>query len=897
MAESKPPSKKKTAAKKAAKKSTSRKAASKSVAKKKVAKKAAKKTATKKSAAKALDSGAKNVDSKKKKVATAKNEVKVPASEAAVADGNQQMTGAADSSAKTGSEPEVPAQAAPAAPVIAATPEPTNSTQDSNLTTIAETQELEGVESPAVDSQTPPATAKPESAAPKREVLSLIDEQPKRRRRKKKDIDAEEAAMAAQAAQAKVEPVNTEPAKKSLDVQKKEALSLFEEAEKRESRPKRTRVLTETTIADATAAGVLPPISRLRAEQDGTLPPPRVEPAPTLVVDADADADVSEDEGGVKMLEEGDPRLINIKPPIIVKELAERMDLKPFKLIQDLMELDIFANPNQSIEPDVAEQLCEKHGFVFWKEKREKGRGVHKVEEVIEEPPAPVEEPEDELKVRPPIVTFMGHVDHGKTSLMDALRKSRVASGEAGGITQHVGAYAVDHNGQALTFLDTPGHAAFSRMRARGAGVTDIVVLVVAADDGFMPQTIEALSHARAAGVKIIVAINKCDLPAADPMRVMTHMQENDLAPEDWGGSTSAVQVSAKAGTGLDDLLEIILLEAELLELKANPDAPARGMVIESRQQPGRGPTATVIPQNGTLRVGVPFICGPFSGKIKSLTNDSGQSVKSAGPATPVEVVGFSGMPNVGDEVVEMDSEKSAKKLSGERVEELRKEKLASQQKSRLDSLWDSFESGAKRLAIVLKTDVQGSVEAIIGALEEIDTDKVDVVFLHSAAGPISESDVLLASASDAIIIGFNTKVESNAVKVARREGAEIKLFSVIYELIDQVKNAMLGLLDPESREHVVGHAVVKQVFKLTRGIVAGCQVTDGRVTRSARARILRGGQPVYDGGFSTLRRFKDDVAEVRNGLECGIRLGDYKEYEEDDIIECYELEKIDQTL
>ncbi|MDA0813362.1 MAG: translation initiation factor IF-2, partial [Verrucomicrobia bacterium] len=583
--------------------------------------------------------------------------------------------------------------------------------------------------------------------------------------------------------------------------------------------------------------------------------------------------------------------------PIIVKELAERMDLKPFKLIQDLMELDIFANPNQSIEPDVAEKLCEKHGFVFWKEKREKGGGVHKVEEVIEEPPPPAEEQEDELKLRPPIVTFMGHVDHGKTSLMDALRKSRVAAGEAGGITQHIGAYSVDHNGQLLTFLDTPGHAAFSRMRARGVDVTDIVVLVVAADDGFMPQTLEALSHAKAADVKIIVAINKCDLPAADPMRVMTQMQERDLAPEEWGGTTSAVQVSAATGAGLDDLLEIILLEAEILELKANPGAPARALVIESRQQPGRGPTATVITQTGTLEVGKPFICGPFSGKIKNLTNDRGESVKSAGPSIPVELVGFSGMPNVGDEVVEMENEKMAKKLSGDRIEELRTEKLANQQKSRLDTLWDSFEEGAKRLAIVLKADVQGSVEAIIGALEEIDTDKVDIVFLHAAAGPISESDILLASASNAIIIGFNTKMESNAVKVAKREGVEVKLYSIIYELIDQVKHAMLGLLDPESREHVVGHAVVRQVFKLSRGIVAGCQVTDGRITKSARARVLRGGQAVYDGGFATLRRFKDDVAEVRNGLECGIRLGDYKEYELDDVIECYELEKVDQTL
>ena len=770
MAESTPPSKKKTVAKKASKKAPSKKAASKTAASKTVTKKkaVARKVAAKKSV-KVSDSGSKGAgiaEKDEKKVAVAENGVEDQPSATAMAGGNKAHSGAvaavpvaADASAAAASIPEGN-DGVSETPVLQ---KESNSTLDPKLTTLEENQETDGVASQTADASSPPAPAARAAETPKREVLSLIDEPPKRRR-KKKDVEAEVEAKAK--ADAEAVAASLEPVKKTLDERKKEALSLFEDAEKKPPRPRKLRTTGESATAVATAAGVLPPISRLRAEQDGTLPPARV---PVVeAVDAEAEG------------EETDAKVINLKPPIIVKELAERMDLKPFKLIQDLMELDIFANPNQSIEPDVAEKLCEKHGFVFWKEKREKGGGVHKVEEIIEEPPPPVEEPEDELRPRPPIVTFMGHVDHGKTSLMDALRKSQVAAGEAGGITQHIGAYSVDHNGQVLTFLDTPGHAAFSRMRARGVDVTDIVVLVVAADDGFMPQTLEALSHAKAANVKIIVAINKCDLPAADPMRVMTQMQERDLAPEDWGGTTSAVQVSAATGAGLDDLLEIILLEAEILELKANPEAPARALVIESRQQPGRGPTATVITQTGTLQVGKPFICGPFSGKIKNLTNDRGESVKSAGPSIPVELVGFSGMPNVGDEVVEMENEKMAKKLSGERIEELRTEKLASQQKSRLDTLWNSFEEGAKRLAIVLKADVQGSVEAIIGALEEIDTDKVDVVFLHSAAGPISESDILLASASNAIIIGFNTKVESNAVKVAKREGVEVKLYSII---------------------------------------------------------------------------------------------------------------------
>ncbi|MEY4483229.1 MAG: translation initiation factor, partial [Verrucomicrobiota bacterium] len=577
------------------------------------------------------------------------------------------------------------------------------------------------------------------------------------------------------------------------------------------------------------------------------------------------------------------------------------MGLRMFQVIKDLIEFKVFAKAETAIEPDIAAKVCEKHGFTFEKEKREKGAGVHKVDEVIVEPPPPpppAEEEKDVFELRAPIITFMGHVDHGKTSLLDAVRKTSIVKGEAGGITQHIGAYSVTYNDRPITFIDTPGHAAFSGMRARGANVTDIVVLVVAADDGFMPQTVEALNHAKAAKVTIMVAINKCDLPSANVMKVKQQLQDAGLMPVEWGGETEVLEVSATKGIGMDHFLETMSLQAEVLDLRANAKAPMRATVIESRMEPGRGPTATVIVQNGTLKVGEPFICGPYWGKVKNLTNDRSQTIKFVMPGMPAEVVGFSGLPNVGDEVVEMESERAAKKLSEERQEELRKKKLAVPRRSTLEALFANIEDGSKKnLKIVLKTDVQGSLEAIIKSLKEIKSDKVTIDILHSAAGPITEGDILLASASDAVIIGFNTKLESNAVSVARKEGVQVKLYSIIYELIDQVKESMLGLLDPETRERVIGHAKVKVVFKLTRGRVAGCVVTDGRIDRKARARVIRGNQPVYDGSVDTLRRFHDEVPEVRNGLECGIRLGNYHEYEEEDVIECYELDKIKQSL
>jgi translation initiation factor IF-2 len=491
----------------------------------------------------------------------------------------------------------------------------------------------------------------------------------------------------------------------------------------------------------------------------------------------------------------------------------------------------------------------------------------------------------------------MGHVDHGKTTLMDAIRKTRVAAGEAGGITQHIGAYSVDHNGATLTFIDTPGHAAFTAMRARGANVTDIVVLVVAADDGLMPQTIEAINHAKAAPrVKIMVAINKIDLPSANIDRVKKQLQERGLSPEDWGGETIVCPVSATKGTGIDHLLEMIALQAEVMELKASPTATPRGTVIEAQVEAGRGPTATVIVQMGTLRIGDPFICGDYSGKVKSLLDDRGKPVKEAAPSMPVKVLGFIGLPNAGDELLVMDSERSAKTLSEERLLAKRTDKLTVPKRATLESLLEAA-GGKKVLRIVLKCDAQGSLEALVGALKQIESKKVDLEIIHSAVGPISESDILLASASSAVVVGFNVKVENMAVSAAKSEAVQVKLYSIIYELLDQIKEAMAGLLDPEHRETVIGHAEVKQVFQLSKGIVAGCLVTDGRIARVARARVLRRRQPVYDGGLSTLRRFQDDVKEVRSGLECGIKLGDFSEYQVADVIECYQLEAFAQKL
>ncbi|HVJ46815.1 MAG TPA: translation initiation factor IF-2, partial [Luteolibacter sp.] len=580
-------------------------------------------------------------------------------------------------------------------------------------------------------------------------------------------------------------------------------------------------------------------------------------------------------------------------------ELASRLGLKPFNIMADLIKLGVFIAPTQPLEPEIAAKVCEIHGFHFEREKRDKDKGFHKVEEVIKEPEAPVAEPEELLKDRPPIITIMGHVDHGKTTMLDYLRKSRIAAGEAGGITQHIGAYQVDHHGQLITFLDTPGHAIFSDMRARGADITDIIVIVVAANDGIMPQTLEAIKHAKKSGKTIIVAINKIDLPSANIERVKTQLAENGLQTTDYGGDTEFAEVSALTGKGMDDLLDLMLLQAEVLELKANPKANARAGVIEARVVPGRGTTATVIVESGTLKFGTPFICGPYSGKVRSLINDRGESIKSAGPGTPVEVIGFEELPNVGDHISEMKNEREAKSLASERQEVQRLARLKPQHRNRMEDLYSMVRDGGGKaqLKIILKCDVQGSVEAIKKAVLAIESAKVECNFITAGAGPITESDITYAASADAVVLGFNVKVEAKAVKVAKSSGVEVKLYSVVYELIDQVREAMLGLLEPLSRESVIGHAEVRQVFKLSRGRAAGSYVTDGRIHRKAHARVIRGGIPVFDGRMSTLRRFQEEVEEVKQAYECGIRLGEFNEYQEGDIIECYKLEKVPQTL
>ena len=706
-----------------------------------------------------------------------------------------------------------------------------------------------------------------DSSPEKEKVLDLLDKGRKPSRRERQRLEAEAAAA---------------PSK--LEKAKSEALDLFSE----EKKPKVRKT-------NAPPKAVLGSISKLLERED----PAMVKGTPQAAVPATTVAATPAPVEETPEQESDDPKLIVIKPPIMIPELAARLGVKPFKITADLIKIGVFPGPNQPLEPDIAARICEIHGFTFEREKRDKEKGFHKVEEVITEPEIPAEEPEDLLKNRPPIVTIMGHVDHGKTSILDFFRKSKVVAGEAGGITQHIGAYQVIHNDQEITFLDTPGHAIFSDMRARGADITDIVVIVVAANDGIMPQTIEAIQHAKKAGKTIIVAINKCDLASANVERVKSQLSEHGLQTTDYGGDTEFAEVSALTGQGMENLLELIALQAEVLELKANPKGPARASVIEARVVPGRGTTATVIVESGTLKTGTPFICGPYSGKVRSLVNDRGQTVKSAHPGMPVEVIGFEELPNVGDHLTEMKSEREAKTLAGERQEALRLERLKPQHRNRLEDLYAMVTDGGAKtvLKLILKCDVQGSVEAIKKAVLAIDSEKVECQFITAAAGPVTESDVDYADSTDAIIIGFNVKVEAKAVKSAKASGVEIKLYSVVYELIDQVREAMLGLLEPLTRESVIGHAEVRQVFKLSRGRAAGSFVTDGRIHRKAHARVIRGGVPVFDGRMSTLRRFQEEVEEVRQNFECGIRLGEFNEYQEGDIIECYKLEKIPQTL
>ncbi|MCX8156114.1 MAG: translation initiation factor IF-2 [Verrucomicrobiae bacterium] len=591
-----------------------------------------------------------------------------------------------------------------------------------------------------------------------------------------------------------------------------------------------------------------------------------------------------------------------MKPPIIVRDLAEKMNRRPFQIIADLMESGVFATVNQAIDEAVATRICAKHGFRFELERRDRSKAVHPV--VRKAPDVDPEDKPEDLKPRPPVVTIMGHVDHGKTTLLDVIRKSNVAAGEAGGITQHIGAYTISfphpddkRRIQQITFLDTPGHAAFSAMRARGANVTDIVVLVVAANDGVMPQTLEALSHAQAAKVPIIVAINKCDHPAANPLKVRQQLNDKGLVPDEWGGNTIYVECSALTGKGVDKLLEMILLQADLLELKANPNRPASGNVIESGLEPG-GPTATVLVRKGTLKVGQVILCGQYYGKVRALINEDGQRLKEAGPSYAVKVLGLNGIPEAGLAFQVVKDEKEAREAAEKVAMEHRARAQEVRQVMTLENLMDKLKAtNEKVLRVVVKADTQGSVEAIVEALKRIESTKVSLEIVHSAVGTISENDVVLAAAAKAVILGFHTRVDSEAAEAAKREGVQIKLYAIIYELIDQVRDAMAGLLEPIIKETVIGAAEVRKVFTLSKGgNVAGCMVVHGRVARG-KARVVRRRNVIYEGLISSLRRFQDEVNEVRAGMECGIRLDGFNEFQENDTIECYILEKVAQKL
>ena len=598
-----------------------------------------------------------------------------------------------------------------------------------------------------------------------------------------------------------------------------------------------------------------------------------------------------------------DGPLIALKPPIIVRDLAEAMKRKPFQLIADLMSLNVFANVNQSIEEPIAREICAKNGFRFRLERRERGAGLVKAttkKKVVLDS----EDKEEDLQLRAPVVTIMGHVDHGKTTLLDVIRHSNVTAGEAGGITQHIGAYTINvphpenpKKLEQITFLDTPGHAAFSAMRARGANVTDIVILVVGADDGVMPQTMEALSHAQAAEVPIIVAVNKIDHPSANPSMARTQLQEKGVVCEEWGGETIFVDVSALKNTNVDKLLEMVLLQAEVLELKANPNRSAVGNVVESAMEAG-GPTATLLVRKGTLKVGDIMVCGNYFGKARALIDHEGKRIKEAGPSSAVKVLGLNGVPEAGAEFNIVPNDKEARNICEDRITKERDESVARKRKMTLESLFSRTQADSdKTLKLIIKADTQGSVEAIVDSINKIESDKVQSEVVHSGVGSISESDATLASASDAVILGFHAKIDTGVGEVAKREGVQIKLYAIIYELIEEVKEAMAGLLDPLMKDVVTGQAEVRKIFELSKGgNVAGCAVTSGKLLRG-KMRVVRKGDLVYEGISHTLKRFKDEVNEVRSGMECGIRLDGFDDFQEGDIIECYTQEKVAQSL
>jgi len=585
-------------------------------------------------------------------------------------------------------------------------------------------------------------------------------------------------------------------------------------------------------------------------------------------------------------------RDVVIPEAITVQELANRMAERGGEVVKTLMRMGVMATITQTIDADTAELVVEEFGH----------RSRRVSEEDVELGLRGEGDAEGQLLSRPPVVTVMGHVDHGKTSLLDALRKSDVVSGEAGGITQHIGAYQVEiEGGRRVTFIDTPGHAAFTEMRARGANVTDVVILVVAADDGIMAQTVEAISHAKAAGVPIVVAINKIDKPDANPDRVKTALLQHDLVPEDMGGDIICVPVSAITGEGLQDLMESVLLQAELLDLKANPDRPAEGSVIEARLEQGRGSVATVLVQRGTLRVGDIFVAGSESGRVRALINDRGERVEEAGPAVPVEVLGLTGTPEAGEDFVVVEDDGRAREVAAYRAERKKRaqQAVAASGRGSLEQMLSRIKEGeAATMPLVIKSDVHGSLEAILGSLDKLSTAEVRAQVLHAGVGGINESDVTLARATGALVIAFNVRANAQARELAKRDGVEIRYYSIIYNVIDDVKAALSGMLSPEQNEKFLGYAEIREVFNITKvGKVAGCMVTEGQVKRGAKVRLLRDDVVIHDGTLKTLRRFKDEVREVQQGYECGMAFENYQDIQVGDRIECYEIQEVARSL
>ncbi|HBJ9440494.1 TPA: translation initiation factor IF-2 [Listeria monocytogenes] len=587
------------------------------------------------------------------------------------------------------------------------------------------------------------------------------------------------------------------------------------------------------------------------------------------------------------------PEKIVFSESLTVAELAKKLYREPSELIKKLFMLGVVATINQSLDKDAIELICDDYGVQVEEEIKVDVTDLdvyfeNELNETVDE---------SKLVERPPVVTIMGHVDHGKTTLLDSLRNTKVTLGEAGGITQHIGAYQLEIHDKKITFLDTPGHAAFTAMRARGAQITDITILVVAADDGVMPQTIEAINHAKAAGMPIIVAVNKIDKPQANPDRVMQELTEYELVPEAWGGDTIFAPISAKFGEGLENLLDMILLVSEVEELKANPDRRAIGSVIEAELDKGRGPVATLLVQDGTLNIGDPIVVGNTFGRVRAMVNDLGRRVKKVGPSTPVEITGLNDVPQAGDRFVVFEDEKTARNIGETRASRALVAQRSATNRVSLDNLFEHMKAGEmKEVNVIIKADVQGSVEALAASLRKIDVEGVNVKIIHTAVGAINESDITLAAASNAIVIGFNVRPTAQAREAAENESVDIRLHRVIYKAIDEIEAAMKGMLDPEFQEKIIGQAQVRQTINVSKvGTIAGCYVTDGKITRDSGVRIIRDGIVVFEGEIATLKRFKDDAKEVAKGYECGITVQNFNDIKEDDVIEAYVMEEIER--